>query len=132
MSADRAPLRVLVVDDDEDICDVLAIMVTRFGHVADRACDGVEAVEALAEQAYDVVLLDLMMPRMAGDDVLRWLQQHPEGRTDLRVVVATGSAEEHRASLEALGAHAVVPKPLGLGELRDILDGSGPGHVVAD
>jgi CheY-like chemotaxis protein len=126
MVAARAPLRVLVVDDDEDIRDVLVVMVTRFGHVADRACDGLEAIHALAEQAYDVVLLDLMMPRMAGDDVLRWLQQHPELGRDLRVVVATGSAEEHRARLEDLGADAVVAKPLGLQELRDVLGGSEP------
>lgn len=123
MSADRAPLRVLVVDDDEDIRDVLVVMVTRFGHLADRACDGVEAVEALAERTYDVVLLDLMMPRMTGDDVLRWLQEHPERGEGLRVVVATGSAEEHRARLEALGAHAVAPKPLGLQQLQDLLGG---------
>lgn len=126
MVAARAPLRVLVVDDDEDIRDVLVVMVTRFGHVADRACDGLEAIHALAERAYDVVLLDLMMPRMAGDEVLRWLQQHPELGRDLRVVVATGSAEEHRARLEELGADAVVAKPLGLQELRDVLGGSEP------
>lgn len=123
MSADRAPLRVLVVDDDEDIRDVLVVMVKRFGHLADRACDGVEAIDALAGRAYDVVLLDLMMPRMTGDDVLRWLQEHPERGEDLRVVVATGSAEEHRVRLEALGAHAVVPKPLGLQQLQELLGG---------
>jgi CheY-like chemotaxis protein len=121
MSADRAPLRVLVVDDDEDIRDVLVVMVTRFGHAADRACDGVEAIEALAGGTYDVVLLDLMMPRLSGDDVLPWLQEHPERGKDLRVVVATGSAEEHRVRLEALGAHAVVPKPLGLQQLQELL-----------
>lgn len=124
MMSGSAPLRVLVVDDDQDIQDVLVLMITRFGHVADRACDGVEAIEALAGHAYDVVLLDLMMPRMTGEDVMRWLQQHPERGKDVRVVVATGSADEHRARLEALGAHAVLPKPLSLQQLRELIDGA--------
>lgn len=126
MTSASAPLRVLVVDDDPDIQDVLVLMITRFGHVADRACDGVEAVEALAGHAYDVVLLDLMMPRMTGEEVMRWLQQHPERGKDVRVVVATGSADQHRARLEALGAHAVLQKPLSLQQLRELVDGDRP------
>ena len=126
MTSGSAPLRVLVVDDDPDIQDVLVLMITRFGHVADRACDGVEAVEALAEHTYDVVLLDLMMPRMTGEDVMHWLQQHPERGKGVRVVVATGSADEHRARLEALGAHAVLAKPLSLQQLRELIDGDQP------
>lgn len=123
MTSRTSPLRVLVVDDDADIRDVMVLMVKRFGHVADRAGDGVEAIEALAEHTYDVVLLDLMMPRLTGEDVIRWLQQHPERGKDMRVIVATGSAGEHRARLEALGAHAVVSKPLSLEQLREHLDG---------
>ena len=126
MTSGSAPLRVLVVDDDPDIQDVLVLMITRFGHVADRACDGVEAVEALAEHTYDVVLLDLMMPRMTGEDVMHWLQQNPERGKGVRVVVATGSADEHRARLEALGAHAVLAKPLSLQQLRELIDGDQP------
>lgn len=126
MTSRNAPLRVLVVDDDDDIRDVLVLMVNRFGHLADQACDGVEAIEALARHAYDVALLDLMMPRMTGEDVLLWLQQHPQRGTDLRVVVATGSADEHRARLEALGADAVLAKPLGLQQLRELVDGDEP------
>ena len=132
MTSRSMPLRVLVVDDDEDIQDVLVLMVKRFGHVADRACDGVEAIEALVEHTYDVVLLDLMMPRMTGEDVIRWLQQHPKRSPDTRVIVVTGSADEHRVKLEALGAHAVVPKPLGLQQLRELLSREESQRGVAD
>jgi CheY-like chemotaxis protein len=121
MTSRSTPLRVLVVDDDEDIQDVLVLMVKRFGHDAHRACDGVEAIEALVEHTYDLVLLDLMMPRMTAEDVIRWLQEHPERGSDTRVIVVTGSADKHRAKLEALGAHAVVSKPLGLQQLRELL-----------
>lgn len=122
MISHSTPLRVLVVEDDEDIQDILVLMVERFGHAAHRARDGVEAIEALTEHTYDLVLLDLMMPRMTGEDVIRWLREHPERRRDTRVIVVTGSAEKRRAELEALGAHAVVSKPLGLEQLRELLD----------
>ena len=131
MISPSTTLRVLVVDDDEDIQDVLVLMVTRFGHVADRASDGVEATEALAGHTYDVVLLDLMMPRMTGEDVLRWLQQHPDRGLGTRVVVVTGSADQHRAGLEALGAHAVLAKPLSLHQLRELLGVDEPQRGVA-
>lgn len=126
MTSPGAPLRVLVVDDDADVQDVLVHMVGRFGHVADRACDGVEAVEALSEHTYDLVVLDLLMPRMTGEDVMHWLRRHPERGTNLRVVVVTGSADQHRVRLEGLGAHAVLPKPLGLQQLRELIDGDQP------
>lgn len=121
MTSHSTPLRVLVVDDDKDIQDVLVLLVKRFDHDAHRACDGVEAIEALVEHKYDLVLLDLMMPRMTGEDVIRWLQEQPERGSTTRVIVITGSADEHRVKLEALGAHAVVSKPLGLQRLRDLL-----------
>jgi CheY-like chemotaxis protein len=132
MISRSTPLQVLVVDDDVDIQDVMVLMVKRCGHLAHRACDGVEAIEALVEHTYDLVILDLRMPRMTGEDVLRWLQQHPERAPDTRVIVVTGSAEEHRARLEALGAHAVVPKPLGLQQLSELLSREEAQRVVAD
>ena len=74
MSTQAAPLRFLVVDDTEDIRDLMSRMVVRLGHLADQAADGVEAVEALAQNSYDIMLLDLTMPRMSGEDVVRWLR----------------------------------------------------------
>ncbi|MCK5930510.1 MAG: response regulator, partial [Nocardioides sp.] len=74
-------LRFLVVDDTDDIREVMARMVERQGHSADQAIDGVEAVEALQRTSYDLMLLDLSMPRMTGEEVVRWIQQHPEHAT---------------------------------------------------
>ncbi len=117
-------LRFLVVDDDADVRDALVEMVERLGHQADTAADGVEAMEALAVERYDVMLLDLKMPRMPGEDVMRWLKAHPQWGQGLRVVVVTGLAKEHRRRLEELGAHAVVPKPLQPQHLRDLVAGT--------
>ena len=118
------PLRFLVVDDDEDVRTALVGLVEAIGHYADQACDGVEAIEALAVERYDYLLLDLAMPRMPGEDVMRWIKSQRQWTGDLRVVVVSGLAGEHRRRLESLGAHAVMSKPLRAQQLRDLITGT--------
>lgn len=115
------PLRFLVVDDTADIRDLVVDMIEHLGHTAHQAADGVEAVELLAVHRYDLMLLDLTMPRMSGDDVVRWLAEHPDSAHGLRVVVVSALAADHRANLHELGVHAVLPKPLGAQQLRDLI-----------
>jgi CheY-like chemotaxis protein len=121
VSTDGAPLHFLVVDDNEDIRDLLRRMVERLGHTADQACDGVEAVEALQATRYDYVLLDLTMPRMSGEDVCRWLHDHPDRSEGVRVVIVSAWAGDHGGNLQDLGVHAVLPKPLRAQQLRDLV-----------
>jgi CheY-like chemotaxis protein len=110
-----------VVDDNEDIRDLLVRMVERLGHSAQPASDGVEAVESLAVDRFDFMLLDLTMPRMSGEDVVRWLGDNPDRAEGLRVVVVSAWAGDHRANLQELGVHAVLPKPLRAHQLRDLI-----------
>jgi CheY-like chemotaxis protein len=124
VTSDSTSLRFLVVDDNEDIRDLLVRMVERLGHVAHPASDGVEAVEALVAESYDFMLLDLTMPRMSGEDVVRWLHEHPEHGEGLRVVIVSAWAGDHRANLQELGVHAVLPKPLRAHQLRDLISGT--------
>lgn len=114
--------RFLVVDDQEDIRDIMVRMLTRLGHVADEAADGRFAVEALAASTYDVMLLDLSMPRMSGEDVMRWLREHPDVAPGLRVVVVSAWAGDKRPVLHELGVDAVLPKPFRKQQLLDLLD----------
>jgi CheY-like chemotaxis protein len=100
-------LRFLVVDDNEDIRDVFCRLVERAGHVASTASDGQEAVETLQGETFDVMLLDLTMPRMNGVDVVRWLRAHPDVAPDLKIVVISAWAGEHRAVLQELGIVAL-------------------------
>ncbi|PUA81450.1 response regulator [Nocardioides currus] len=127
MDDDETQLRFLVVDDTEDIRELMARMVVRQGHLADLAADGVEAVAALQQQAYDVILLDLTMPVMGGEDVVRWLNEHPEHGVGLRVVVITAWAGERRAVLHELGVTRVLQKPLRAQQLRELIAESEPG-----
>jgi len=120
MSTD-AQLRFLIVEDTDEIRDLIARMVVRQGHVADQAADGLEAVAALKEKSYDFILLDLSMPGMSGENVVRWLNEHPEHADGLRVVVITAWAGERRAVLQELGVTTVLQKPLRTQQLRDLI-----------
>lgn len=80
--------RVLVVDDDDDLRDLLALIVTREGFDAETAWDGKQAVEMIESRPPDLVILDLMLPRYGGFEILRRLQQGP--LSTLPIVVVTG------------------------------------------
>jgi CheY-like chemotaxis protein len=114
-------LRFLVVDDNEDIRDVFCRLIERAGHASSTASDGHEAVDILQRESFDVMLLDLTMPRMNGVEVVRWMRAHPEVAPDLRVVVISAWAGEHRAVLQELGIDNVMQKPLRIQQLTDLI-----------
>jgi CheY-like chemotaxis protein len=114
-------LRFLVVDDTEDMRDVLVRMVERAGHLAVQAADGVEATLALSEDRFDVMLLDLSMPRMSGEDVVRWLHSHPDRADGMRTVIVTAWAGERRGTLQELGVTTVLTKPFRRQQLIDLI-----------
>lgn len=120
MSTDRQ-LRFLVVDDNEDIRDVFCRLVERAGHEAATANDGQDAVETLEREKFDVMLLDLTMPRMTGVEVVRWLRDRPDVAPDLRIVVISAWAGENRAVLQELGITTVMQKPLRIQQLTDLI-----------
>ena len=121
MSASRQ-LRFLVVDDNEDIRDVFCRLVERAGHAASTAVDGQDAVDVLQRESFDVMLLDLTMPRMNGVDVVRWMREHADVAPTMKVVVISAWAGEHRAVLQELGVETVMQKPLRIQQLTDLIE----------
>jgi len=121
VSRETRQLRFLVVDDNEDIRDVFCRLIERAGHNASTAVDGQDAVEILQAETFDVMLLDLTMPRMSGVDVVRWLRARPEVAPDIRIVVISAWAGEHRAVLQELGIVTVMQKPLRIQQLTDLI-----------
>ena len=121
MSREPRQLRFLVVDDNEDIRDVFCRLIERAGHSASTAVDGQEAVEKLEVENFEVMLLDLTMPRMNGVDVVRWLRARPDVAPDMRIVVISAWAGEHRAVLQELGIVTVMQKPLRIQQLTDLI-----------
>jgi CheY-like chemotaxis protein len=121
VSREPRQLRFLVVDDNEDIRDVFCRLIERAGHSASTAVDGQEAVEKLEVESFEVMLLDLTMPRMNGVDVVRWLRARPDVAPDMRIVVISAWAGEHRAVLQELGIVTVMQKPLRIQQLTDLI-----------
>jgi CheY-like chemotaxis protein len=82
--------KVLIVDDEAAIRSLLAVVARRAGCVVDLAHDGVEAIRLLTLKRYDVLLLDLMMPRVNGYEVIEFLKTRKD-RPIVFVVTATAN-----------------------------------------
>jgi DNA-binding response OmpR family regulator len=110
-------LKILVVDDDAPLRDMLARSFTREGHTVTVAADGREALEATATEPFDIVLLDVALgPGLAGHDVARELRAR-RNVVPIIMLTALDSEADIVLGLEA-GADDYVTKPFGLGELR--------------
>jgi signal transduction histidine kinase/AmiR/NasT family two-component response regulator len=122
--AERAP-RILVVDDKPANQLVLRIMLEELGCECGFAADGAEGVEAWAGAPWDVVLMDVHMPRMDGVDAVRAIraQEAADGRPHTPIVAVTASVMAHEAeAYRVAGFDDVVAKPIELPQLIARLD----------
>jgi len=112
-------IRVLVADDEKNLRELIVRELARKGHHVDGVADGEAALARLREAPYDVVVLDMRMPRKEGIEVLRELASFPE---QPQVVVMTGFQEVSTA-VEAmkLGAYDYLTKPTKIEELDVII-----------
>jgi len=116
----RRPKRILVVDDDPDIRQVLLDRMSSFGYVVETAINGREALDALRRSGFDGMLLDMRMPEIDGFEVLRRTRKtHP----DLPVVVVTAlSVQQQAAQAVAEGARAYLLKPFDASQLKQVVE----------
>ena len=112
-------MRVLVVDDDAVVGGLLQIIGTRAGMAVDKASDGLDALEKLRSDSYDLLMLDLMMPRVSGYDILRHLEVQPRCP---RVVVVTAAGDAQLAALNSPLVNCVIRKPFNVGAITEILN----------
>ena len=115
--AAASALRILVVDDDAPLRDMLARSFTREGHSVTAVPDGKSALDAAAAEPFDIVLLDVALgPGLAGHDVARELRDR-RNVVPIIMLTALDSEADIVLGLEA-GADDYVTKPFGLAELR--------------
>jgi CheY-like chemotaxis protein len=106
----RLPLRVLVVDDHEDVADTWAMLLRMHGFDVAVALDGVEALVVAEARRPHVILCDIRMPRLDGYGVAKELCEKGKDRPFLVAVTAHGSDEDRRRSHEAgFDRHFVKP-----------------------
>ncbi|KIH76911.1 two component, sigma54 specific, transcriptional regulator, Fis family [Geoalkalibacter ferrihydriticus] len=111
--------RILVVDDEESLREVLTIMLHREGYRVDAAADGAQALACLNDKTYDLIISDIKMPRVTGFELLKHVRETaPE--TVMIMITAFSSTEE---AVEAMkqGAYDYITKPFKNEEIRLIV-----------
>ncbi len=104
--------RILVVDDNQDIANILSLLLQEAGNETQVAFDGMEAVETAATFRPDVVLMDVGMPKLNGYDAARRMRKQPWGK-DITLLAVTGlGREEDRKESAAAGFDDMLVKPV--------------------
>ena len=111
-------ISILLVDDSDVNLKVASFMLKKLGHQADIATNGIEAIEALENHSYDIVLMDIQMPEMDGLEATKIIRQR--WHQDQRIIVLTSLDNYREICLEA-GADDFLPKPFGIEKLREAI-----------
>ena len=109
-------LNVLVVDDDDVVRELIATILRRAGMHAECVADGDAAFRQLRTNSFDAVILDLMLPRLNGFEILREIKSSLPHLLP-RVVVVTAAAEQTLRDFDATGIRKLLRKPFDIDEL---------------
>lgn len=110
MSADTSP-RILVVEDEALLARVIECLLTHHGLRVDVAGHGGEAMEQLQTSHFDLIITDLMMPHVDGEQLVRWIRGEAALATPVIVLSASRDAAQCER-LRSLGVNEVLHKPL--------------------
>ena len=116
------PLAVLVVDDSSDTVESVAELLAIQGHAVSVALDGASALERVAAQPPDVVLLDIKMPGMDGCEVARLICERCNGKRPFLVAVTGCGSDTDRLRSAAVGFDLHLVKPVDPGKLTAAIE----------
>ncbi|MDF2679702.1 MAG: response regulator [Brevibacillus sp.] len=111
LAEDEPVLRMLISDTLEDE-----------GHLLDIACDGEEALQKIEQHQYDLIVLDYMMPKLTGYEVLVHMKQIPEKGNCKVMILSAKSQHAEQEKMRAAGADAFIPKPFSPMELVRVVE----------
>lgn len=114
---DATPIRALIVEDNRDICGNIAAYLEKAGYVLDFAHDGVTAMNLATTNPFDVIVLDLMIPRMDGLTFCQRLRADAEIETPVLMLTARDTLDDRLKGFDA-GADDYLVKPFALQELH--------------
>lgn len=109
-------MRLLLVDDEKELCDTLAKGLILDGYEVDVCFDGLEASELVSTEKYDLIILDLNLPGMDGMDILKQIRQE-DSETNVLILSARGQLQNKVEGLDA-GANDYLCKPFYFEELE--------------
>lgn len=119
--------RILLVDDEQSIQTLLSYPLQKDGYEVVQATDGREALDRFEERPFDLVVLDVMLPKRSGFEVLKQIRADAVTR-DLPVMILTAKGQaQDRQIAEELGASSFITKPYAnadvVGTVKRLLDG---------
>jgi two-component system, NtrC family, response regulator HydG len=117
--------RILVVDDNKDLLNTFALILKRKGYIVDTAEDGLAALEKFQAGRFDVVLMDVIMPRLNGIETLHKMHEINPG---VKVILMTAYCEEDQLQkVLDEGAYGALYKPVNIARLMELI-----GEVTKD
>ena len=119
---DREKPKVLIVDDDEALCSLLNYKFSRRGFDIVRAYDGFKALEYLGKIRFDLMILDIMMPKMDGFQLLRRINAGEGNRPGAVILLSARGDEDVMLDAFGLGAVDYVTKPFSMDVLMARVD----------
>jgi CheY-like chemotaxis protein len=116
-----ARYRILVVDDEDNLRDVLVEVLKRDGHEVDSAVDGADGLRRAEAHRYDLVVTDLRMPNLEGPELYRAVRQrYADNPSRFIFMSANTGIEEYAAFLSETGEPA-LEKPFNLADMRQVV-----------
>jgi len=117
--------KILVVDDDTDILTTMSLAMEELGHTILRATDGLAALELAEAEDPDIVVLDLMLPKRGGFQILQRLKgnRSMKGKRPLICMVTGNEGTTHKTFAEGQGVDDYLKKPFAMARIVDIVRG---------
>ncbi len=120
-------LSILLVDDNEVNLKVESIMLKKLGYLVDQATNGIEAIQALEHESYDIVLMDIQMPKMDGLEATRIIHQRwPNGP---KIIVITAVKDCREICFEA-EVDDFLTKPVRIENLKESIEHHAPALML--
>lgn len=115
-------MQVLVVEDNDELCEMVASYLKVLGHEATMACDGAKAISLAKGQDFAMVITDIYMPNRDGFEVIRYFRERAK---HTRIIAMSGMVDSFGMDClmvaKRFGAHAVLEKPFPLEALEQVL-----------
>lgn len=119
-------MKVLHIDDDPTTRLIITKMLEKKNHIVISANDGDEGLSILLDDDFDLILIDMLMPKLSGLETIKIIQTDPkfENKKNIPIIILTACAMTHqiREFQEGKWAKEIIPKPVDMNDLLNILD----------
>jgi two-component system response regulator PilR (NtrC family) len=115
MEQAKYPLKVLIIDDEPDLRQIICEVFTTFGWYVQDVENGQEGLEEMLKNKYDFVLSDIRMPIATGIDMLKKLPN--QIKKDTSIIMMSAYSDHSEKSVQTLGALKLIPKPVSMSAL---------------